>query len=260
MGLMAFLYMDDSKHDQYAFSLGAFVISDTDLSEPLKAIYTRHGYDIERFEYKSSALMYRDIRRRDLRSSLQNFLVRNCQVALCISSNGESLGSASLELLKHTLQHPMLVKGNHQVFFDEGLFRSRAKAHALVDEAHLGGTCHFHFEQDSKSVLGIQLADLAAHCCSTMLLHQLGHYKKTVSLNMPRDEIYHGLCVDLGWELWAKLRYCFLSQNKPEPWDEDNFAFVDVYPWGLHVDETVDPPIRLAAMKQFGEIYLGCIH
>lgn len=40
--------------------------------------------------------------------------------------------------------------------------------------------CTLHFEQDSLKVSGIQLADLAAHYCATMLLETLGLVKKVV--------------------------------------------------------------------------------
>jgi hypothetical protein len=60
--------------------------------------------------------------------------------------------------------------------------------------------------------------------------------------------------------MWAGIRYAFLSQNKQNPKDEFNFANVDVYPWGLFIDESASSQISTAAMKRFGENYLGCIH
>ena len=108
--------------------------------------------------------------------------------------------------------------------------------------------------------LGIQLADIVAHTCSTMLLETLGHVTKKVILNAPGDSIYDGLEVELGFEMWAGIRYAFLARNKKNPKDDFDLANVDVYPWGLFIDESVSEQISTAAMERFGENYLGCMH
>jgi hypothetical protein len=50
-----------------------------------------------------------------------------------------------------------------------------------------------------------------------MLLETLGHVTKKVVLDAPGDSIYGGLEVELGFEMWAGIRYAFLSQNKQNP-------------------------------------------
>ena len=145
-------------------------------------------------------------------------------------------------------------------FFDEGLFRSERAIYEQTQSDNDFAECNFFFEQDSKEILGIQLADLAAHTCSIMLLDQLGHISKKVILRVPGDEIYDGVEVELGFEMWASIRYAFLSQNKKDCGDGMDIATVEVYPWGLLVDELVNQTVFDAAMIRFGEIYLGCIH
>jgi hypothetical protein len=108
--------------------------------------------------------------------------------------------------------------------------------------------------------LGIQLADIVAHTCSTMLLETLGHITKKVVLNTPGDSLYDGLEVELGFEMWAGIRYAFLAKNKEKPKDDFDLANVDVYPRGLFIDESASEQISTAAMERFGENYLGCIH
>ncbi len=108
--------------------------------------------------------------------------------------------------------------------------------------------------------LGIQLADIVAHTCSTMLLEALGHVTKKIAVNAPGNSVYDGLEVELGFEMWADIRYAFLAQNKQNPKDDLDLANVDVYPWGLFIDESVNSQISAAAMERFGENYLGCIH
>ncbi len=108
--------------------------------------------------------------------------------------------------------------------------------------------------------MGIQLADIVAHTCSTMLLETLGHITKKVIVDAPGDSVYDSLEVELGFEMWAGIRYAFLAQSKPNPKDDFDLANVDVYPWGLFIDKSVNPQISAGAMGRFGENHLGCIH
>lgn len=257
---MAFLYLDDSKHHRFGFSLAAFVICDSDRSEYISSVFQKFGYDPETFEYKSSSKMANDESLRALRSALKSFIGRHCKIAVCVVDGDKRLGPAALELLTATLSHSHLRGQSHEVFFDEGLFQSSKSASQLVEGEPRFRLCKFRFEQDSRKHLGIQLADIVAHTCSTMLLETLGHITKKVVLNAPGDSVYDGLEAELGFEMWAGIRYAFLSNNKPNPKDDLDLASVDVYPWGLFIDESVDERIYSSAMKRFGENYLGCIH
>ncbi len=69
-----------------------------------------------------------------------------------------------------------------------------------------------------------------------MLLETLGHISKKIVVHAPDDSVYDGLEIELGFEMWAGIRYAFLSQNKPSPKDNFELANVDVYPWGLFID------------------------
>lgn len=260
---MAYLFLDDSKHHRSGFSLAAFAVCDADPTEEMGTLFRKHGFDPSTFEFKSSATMKDDNDLQALRNSLKSFITRNCSMALCVVDSADdtkNLGPASLVLLRKALKHPQLKGRQHKVFFDEGLFKHKSAAEALTagDEDFAG--CNFYFEQDSKAVMGIQLADIMAHTCSIMLLEALGDLSKMVVLDSPGDSIYDGLEVELGFEMWAGIRYAFLSQNKPNPKDDFDLANVDVYPWGLFIDESVNERIAPVAMARFGENYLGCIH
>lgn len=257
---MAYLFLDDSKHHSFGFSLAAFVICEADPTEDISSIFRKYGYEPYTFEFKSSAKMQADTDLQRLRGALKNYIGRSCKIAVCIVNDDKNLGPAALELLHNALVHPRLAGKRHEVFFDEGLFQSRRAADALVEKDNVLQECQFHFEQDSRYVLGIQLADIVAHTCSTMLIEALGHLSKTITVDAPNDNVYHGLEVELGFEMWADIRYAFLSQNKPNPQDDFDLANVDVYPWGLFIDDGVDERIAATAMERFGENYLGCIH
>jgi hypothetical protein len=257
---MAHLYLDDSKHHSFGFSLAAFVMCDADPTEDVGLIFRTLGFDPNTFEFKSSAKMKGDIHLQGLRSALKTYICRSCKIAVCVVDGDKRLGPAALKLLNSALVHPELAERQHQVFFDGGLFQSTKAAAILVQDNEALENCEFHFEQDSRNVLGIQLADIVAHTCSTMLLDTLGHISKMVVVDAPNDSVYHGMEIELGFEMWAGIRYAFLSQNKSNHKKDFDLANVDVYPWGLFIDESVDERVAAAAMERFGENYLGCIH
>jgi len=257
---MAYFYLDDSKHQRFGFSLAAFVICDSDPTDHIGSVFRKLGYDPEEFEYKSSSKMAGDRRLQALRNALKSFIGRQCKIAVCVVDGDKKLGPAALRLLSSALSHPSLAGQSHKVFFDEGLFRSKNAGAGLADRDTAFGCCEFHFEQDSQMHLGIQLADIVAHTCSTMLLETLGHVTKKVILDALGDSIYDGLEVELGFEMWAGIRYAFLAENKQNPKDDFDLAYVDVYPWGLFIDDSVSKQISNAAMERFGENYLGCMH
>ncbi|MDO6588944.1 hypothetical protein DS901_13835 [Loktanella sp. D2R18] len=118
--------------------------------------------------------------------------------------------------------------------------------------------CSIHFEQDSKQVLGIQLADLAAHTCAMMLLDTLGKPKKLV--DWPDSGYGDDVDVDLPFELWAYFRNSFLSIQTHEDNADFDPAIVDVAEHGLHIDPRVNEVLAEAALRRFGEMYLGCAH
>jgi hypothetical protein len=257
---MAFLYLDDSKHHGFGFSLTAFVACDFDPTEALSTMFEAYGYNSSTFEFKSSAKMKGDDKLQRLRSSLKLFVARNCKIAVCVVGDDRRLGPASLELLNAALKHPKLSEDKHEVFFDEGLFSSVESAQKLLQGSYAANRCHCHFEQDSRKVRGIQLADIVAHTCATMLLDSMGHLTKTIKLDAPGDSIYDGLEVELGFEMWADIRSSFLCQNKPNPKDDFDIATVDIFPWGLFIDNSADNKTTAGAMDRFAEMYLGCIH
>lgn len=257
---MAYLYLDDSKHHRFGFSLAAFVICDVNPTEEVSSTFLKYGFDPSSFEFKSSAEMKGDDKLQELRSALKFYIGKSCKIAICVAKGDKRLGPAALKLLRNALSHPQLARQQHQIFFDEGLFQSTKAAAKLVRDDNAFANCELHFEQDSRNFLGIQLADIVAHTCSTMLLESLGHIKKIIVVNEPRDSAYHGTQIKLGFEMWAGIRYAFLGQTKLNPNDDFDLTNIDVYPWGLLIDESVSEEIAAAAMERFGENYLGCIH
>ena len=261
---MAYFYLDDSKRHTYGFSLAAFVICKKDPTSEVRRIFNTHGFDPDVFEFKSSILgMKEKDSLRRLRDALTDYIGRNCQISVCVVNGDKRLGPAALMLLSASLKHPRLADRQHRIFFDQGLFSSKKRAMLIARSDASLSNCDFAFEQDSRSLLGIQLADLVAYTCSTMLRETLSPNPKQVTLNCPDDSEHHNLEVPLVFELWAGIRHSFLSIVRPvhpDHSDHSDFGTADVHPWGLFVDESVNTKVASAAMERFGTNYLGCIH
>ena len=84
-----------------------------------------------------------------------------------------------------------------------------------------------------------------------MLLETLGQVTKRVVLNAPGDSVCDGLQVRLGLEMWAGVRYAFWTNKKLNPRGDFDQAKVDVYPWGLFIDESINEQVYNGAMEQW---------
>jgi hypothetical protein len=255
---MAFFYLDDSKHQKRGFSLAAFVICETDPTDELLSLVSSNGFNPNAFEFKSSQSMNNNYSLQRLRSELRQFIFRKCRLAVCIVNGENNLGLAALNLLQKALRHESLQSSQHIIYFDEGLFPSKTAARKMAEELEDFKNCSMHFEQDSKEIIGIQVADLAAHTFATMLSETLGFINKMVDID--HSGYIDVNQVELGWELWTEIRYNFLSENKTDDLEGPDFAILNVEPYGLFIHESAGETLRKAAHERFGEMYVGCIH
>ena len=95
-----------------------------------------------------------------------------------------------------------------------------------------------------------------------MLLEQHGFTKKLVKAgeNYGYDP---DLDIELGFELWASLRYSFFKAPQPIPGPEDPLVgdlMFDVENYGMHIAATCGDALRNSSLARFGQCYLGCVH
>ena len=257
---MGFFYIDESIQQRAGFIVGAFVYSEVDLTpavfEGIAAAGLRPGAD----EFKSGMRLDRRPERAAARESLRELLQRT-RVGLVIvpADRRQELGTEALDGLEKIIRANELTAGGHHAYFDQGIIVKSDLAGSL--SRRVGVRCDVLPNQDSKSVGGLQVADLAAHSMGVMLLESLGHFKKTVKAgeNSGYDP---DLDIELGFELWASLRYAFFKAPQPIPGPEDPLGdlMFDVASYGLHVASSCSDGLRSAALERFGECYLGCIH
>ncbi|MFK7765279.1 MAG: hypothetical protein AB8B62_18595 [Roseobacter sp.] len=91
-----------------------------------------------------------------------------------------------------------------------------------------------------------------------MLLDALGEINTIV--DVPNSGYDDDVEINLGFEMWAGIRYAFLSVGNSAGIDDDDFAVVLIEPYGLHIDPSASPEVSEAARSRIGSMYLGCTH
>jgi hypothetical protein len=253
-------YFDESIHPRGGFILGAYVYgpsADASVARALEISGLKPDID----EFKSSARMTNHPEQIALRSELRGILDEyRIGVLVMPASLRTSLGAEALRGLDQFARLNLSDAGRPVAFFDEGIFDSVDQAMRLSAELEIDRSCDVRPEQNSRVVKGIQLADLVAHSCSIMLLETLGLVTKQVKAGSssgydPEMEL------DLGFELWAGLRYRFFFAGPVADQDElYGGALMNVGAHGLYIAETCSNQLRMAANQRFGTNYLGCIH
>jgi len=253
-------YFDESIHERGGFIVGAYVYGadpDSHITHALLKCGLRPGID----EFKSSARMAQHPQQVALREELRDVLCRNFLIGVLVMPSAErrGLGREALLGFRKIATANRLTKKGLRAFFDQGVFSSCEEAKELAMMVGAGDICEVHAEQDSREIKGLQLADLVAHTCAIMLLETLGLVSKQVKAG-PDSGYDPDLELDLGFELWAGIRYLFFNGGLPERVESNEDMVVDVAHYGLHVAAACSQQLREAATQRFGECYLGCIH
>ena len=255
---MGAFFIDDSVHRRAGFIVCAIVYTGRGVTGRVKAALRGAGLRPGTDEFKSGAIMQGKPHLAELREHLSEIIHSSCRVGLVVTplSDRPQLGASVLDGLAWILRANKLVRRRGRIFSDTGFFTSAASGSAAaLTRPELTGKV-LHPEQDSRRVVGIQLADLAAHTCATMLLDQLGHVTKKVKAgdNSGYDPDWD---LELGFKLWATIRYAFFTRRDPErAWD---YAVADATP-SLYIAPSCSESLRDAAVARFGQVYLGCIH
>lgn len=204
---MSFFYLDDSKHPHEGFVLATFVALPHDPTSAIEQALREHGLTPHVDEFKSSHTMANNPHLHALRDALRELLV-SAKVGVAVTSSEPRLASCSTVLLSKMLKHDGLA-GEHQVYMDEGIY-CRQQDRKNITEIGGAERCTFHFQEDSRHRLGIQLADIVAYTCGLMMKDPLGLLPKVIKFgeNSGYDPESP---MELGFFLWASLRYNFLS-------------------------------------------------
>lgn len=253
---MAHMYFDESIRDNGSFIVGALVVSQEDLSIRVTKEWRGMGLDANTKEFKSSTLkagnptsqLQRDVLRGILQASRLGLVV-------CPSFDRGCLGEHAIGLVSQLLDTGVLENGSHELHLDEGITLPNTSKQAIR-----GRGVSVNTGQDSRIVTGIQVADHAAYTLGVMLLEEAGIISKSI-LAGANSGYEPDLEIELGFELWADLRYTFFGEDKlPGDSSESFDPHRIVEGFGLCVAPSCDNDLADLARRRFGSIYLGCIH
>ena len=258
---MAYLYFDESIRDSGEFIVGALVIAQENLSSTIHDHWREMGFDDPcAFEYKSSAPKFNDPQSRQQRSVLRELLhLSNLALTICPCIERKQLGIHCTSLVTQLQTTGLLTPGNHELYLDQNIFMPKEHIATLISSG-----VSVHLNQDSRITAGLQVADHAAHALGGMLLEEMQILRKVV-LAGEGSGYDPDLEIELGFELWASLRYALLGHNEyipglsPPPDDPAN-PFFRVEGYGLFISPSCPEKLAEHARNCFGINYLGCIH
>lgn len=254
---MTYLYFDESIRENGQFIIGCFVYSEQDVNNEISNAISNSGLQPGKDEYKSSAAMDNDPERIKLRDRISSILIsKNICVVIIPSKDRAQLAIEALKALQYFIPANNLPE-DIEVFFDQGIPLNK-EAYELTRSVTRG---RVNFDQDSKIIMGIQLADLGAHYLGTMLLETQGHISKTIKYeyNTTIEDI------PLGSEFFSKLRYSIFKEKKliiEKDIDNDPIKAMTVKTegFGLYISPLCSEDLKEQALQVFSEWYMGCMH
>jgi hypothetical protein len=255
---MSTIYVDDSTRSVAGFVLCAAVVAPDGIEELVARALIAAGITPGEGEYKSGARMHGRENLVELKHTLNGILSSHCSVGIVVAPAQASarVGPLVVDGIAHIIRANSLEADVTSAFLDQGMFRSLEEARANWSAKPDLCKISLHAEQDSRNVLGIQLADAAAHVCGSMLQDRLVPSGKTVKAGEnsgydPDDDL------ELGFALWGALRYAFFRGGPVHP--DGDPALADATS-GLFIAPQCSADLTAAAIQRFGSVYMGCIH
>lgn len=248
-----YCFIDESIHRNFDFALATLVYCTNDPDREISRALWEHRFDPEKDEYKSSVYKNGNRRLQLLEEDIENIFGSTHAISFIIVGYDwrDTLDVEILNALQKEAKKKRFVPKNLQVFVDQGILKNRSKIKGNYGSLNSG---QIHWEQDSKRVRGIQLADFAADRVSKIFIQELSSQKKLklgsrYGYNPPVE-------AELGWIFRTSLRWNFFSI----PPHSKRLSEEGTHLWdGVYLSH-LDPRLKKAASKAFRYIYLGCVH
>lgn len=245
------VYFDETVHDQNGFLILAYVICQSDPQDDLARVLSSHMVE----EFHSLEKMQGNEKAQKLRREIRLYLNRKCRWGVFVLpcsvrwTLSEELPGVISQLVD-TCQRVDAVS----VYMDEGIVKESdlqlLREATGIERLNL---CKSH------EVYGIQLADLVAALCGVRLREAISQKPKMLQYGQ-ESGFDPPIEAELGYELWASLRYSMHHDPTPLGEDMPEMAEFQTSGYGLFVSDKCSPELRYAANKLFGRVYLGCIH
>jgi hypothetical protein len=272
-------YVDESVHKDLGFVATAFVFGGSSFEEEVERVLREVGLSPREDELKSSARMDSDPRMRAARDAALNLAGSSTRIAVFFGPYDRSMiGKHCLQALQSVLLRNGLSGVPLDVHFDEDIFPSAAEADRLQKLFRTLGDVNIHPGEDSRLVLGIQVADVVAHSFGQILKAEISGESKEVEIGGPDTGYPDGTTAPLGWSLLMNLRHALFTRPMAYEGDqyppESNPVILDpvhddpvdygqhptLLGWGVQVAPEASAELRYVVECSLGRIWLGCIH
>ncbi|MBM3494727.1 MAG: hypothetical protein FJX72_10500, partial [Armatimonadetes bacterium] len=195
------------------FVVTAFVFASPSFEGEVERALQRVGLSPREDELKSSARMDSDHRMRAARDAALDLAGSSTRIAVFFGPyDRSSIGKDCLQALQSVLLRNGLSGVPLDVHFDEDIFPSAAEAERLQALFCTLRDVEIHPREDSRLVLGIQVADVVAHCFGQILKEEMSGESKEVEIGGSNTGYPDGTKAPLGWKLLMSLRYSLLTR------------------------------------------------
>jgi hypothetical protein len=272
-------YIDESVHNDFGFVATALIFSDKTLEPAVAGALGSVGLVPFRDELKSSARMDADARLRTVRDNVLALAGSEARVAIFLGPYDRgTIGKHSLQALQTVLIRNGLETLPLDVHFDADIFPSNAEAERLHPLFRALQNSRIHPREDSRLVLGIQVADVVAHSFAQIVKAEIAGEAKEVDIGGPKTGYPAGTKAPLGWSLLMGLRHALFTRPIAYRGEEYSLATDPIIldpvkddpttygqnpvllGWGLLVAPDAGIDLRSAVERSLGRIWLGCIH
>lgn len=245
------IYIDESVHEKLGFMLLAFVLCPTDPHSELADIMAKH----EKHEFHASENMDGNKLAQELRAEMKQYVNWNCGWGVFVLPSdarwklADELSGLIKDLVRSCAQPDSV-----RIFLDDGIINPNE----LETVINKSGVKQIILSK-SHEIYGIQLADLVASLSGVRLREEISRSPKMLTYG---DEAGFNppIEAELGYELWADLRYSMRRSSEPLGEGMIEMAEFSTSGYGLFISEKCSPELRTSAEKIFGRVYLGCIH
>jgi hypothetical protein len=272
-------YVDESIHASAGFVVSSFVFTSSDFSNEVERALSETGLDPRVQEVKSSARMDSNPAMRRARDALLALAGTTTQIAIFVGPwRRKEMGKHCLQALQSVLLRNALDGSALEVHFDEDIFPSCAEAKRLHQLFRSLDGARVYPRQDSRAVLGIQVADVVAHSFGQVLKAEISGESKMIEIGGVNSGYPEGTMAPLGWSLLMSLRYALFTRplayegqaytplSDPVVLDPLNDDPVDygqhpiLLGWGVQVAPESGAELRRVVERALGRLWLGCIH
>lgn len=195
-------YVDESVQARSGFVASAFVFTDADFERDVEHTLVEAGLTPREEELKSSSRMDTNPAMRAARDSILALAGSKTRIAVFIGPyDRRTIGKHCLQALQSVLLRNAIAPASLDVHFDEDIFPSEAEARRLHQLFRFLSEARLHHQENSRLVLGIQVADVVAHSFGQILKAEISGEAKMIEIGGPNTGYAEGTTAPLGWSL-----------------------------------------------------------